>query len=191
MISFRGAQDRTALQEQKKVYKARDITDGLPEFERQEDGIYVRTRPFRTILDVRSRDRYQDIITQADLVIIGCSPDIERSVCCYRDTGTLFTRYSIFYGRPSEYSGLSPEEIGYAFDIPKEMERFLSFITAENIATVICERDPLKVRQALGEFNDRLELIEPVIATQHLEKAMKIPRDQQQTLLKRLFETEK
>ncbi len=56
---------------------------------------------------------------KADLVIAGCTDDVEYNVRSRMLSGLIVARYSKFHGDASEYTGVMPERSGYSLDIPK------------------------------------------------------------------------
>src|SRR3989338_10034521 len=151
------------LQQQREKYGAQDLRGVLGQFEEHEPGIYLRRSPLETVLDLCCRDQnIGDMLQKADLAVVGCTEEVERDVWFSKKAGFLFARCSIFYGKPSGYSGWTPEEAGYAFDLSKDKEKVLSFLMDEKMGRAILERDLKKIEGSLGEFNGRSGLSEPV-----------------------------
>lgn len=179
-ILERCGEDNDELRFQKEKYGAQDIRDVLGEFKEQEKGIYVRRSELEVVLDLRptGEENTRDILQKADLAVVGCTVSHEQSVFFFKDSGLLFARCSIFYGKPSGYTSFTPEEAGYAFDVPKDKEKVFSFITDEKTARAILKRDAQEVRKSIDELNQRLRLSEPILVTPYFDQALDLSRDE-------------
>lgn len=156
-------------------YRSRDPRIGVGEFQRLEDGIYKRESSPSVMIDLGIGKKWEDVLRNSDLVVLGCTFENEVCVDLAKNTGSLFVRCSMFYGM---YNKRLPEEVGYAFDIPEERD-VLSFVLDQGVAIAILERDSELVKRSVCEFNHRLGLSRPVIITPHLDVAMRIPRAEQ------------
>lgn len=112
----------------------------------------------------------------ADLAISGTAGHMEGFADFMKKThsGVIVARYSIFYGGPSEYSGRTPEEGGFALDIPKTVAAVRALLTDDKTLDAIAERDEARLRSALGRLNEKLE--QPIIATPYLTEVLNIRR---------------
>ncbi len=171
--------DYPRLHRQIEKYGAQDIRDILDGFEEQEKGIYVRRSKLEMVLDLRpAKDKQtEDILQKADLIVVGCTSEVEQDVRYFKKTGLPFARCSIFYGKPSGYTGFTPEEAGYAFDVAKNKETVLSFITDETIGEAILQRDLTSLTESIARLNEHVD--QPILITPWLEEVMKISRAEQ------------
>jgi len=110
----------------------------------------------------------------ADLVISGCAGIQEIIVRAAMSTGAVIARYSIFYGKPSEYTGLLPEEAGFALDIPKNVKTVKSMLTNDELLDALVSREHSKIQEAIKALNRNLS--EPILITHHLESVLKHPK---------------
>lgn len=175
-------------------YGAQDMSDSLEGFEELEQGVYRKKAGIDIVLDLRHRDTDEDIVRQmllsADLAIVGCTPSEESSVDKCRATGLPFARCSMFYGGPSGYTDLYPEETSYSFDLPKDKTLVFSFLTNESIASAILERNPDRIRRSCDEFNLRSNYA-PVIVTSYLDEVCKIPLEERTLRLNTILDSKK
>lgn len=111
----------------------------------------------------------------SDLAIVGSTEEAEKTVRDFRASGIIAARYSIFYGKPSEYTGNYPEESGYSLDIPKEVAAVRAMLTNENVLESFLSRNEEQIKAALSEFNTGLE--KPILITPYLAKALKIRKE--------------
>ena len=109
-----------------------------------------------------------------DLYIVGATREDENAICTVRDSGLLVARFSIFYGGENGYTGRTPQEAGYALDIPKSVETVRKLLTHDGCLEAIASRNASKIRESLDELNRGLE--KPVLATPHLEFALARPQ---------------
>lgn len=101
--------------------------------------------------------------------IAGSTVPSEIVVGGLRGSGVPIARYSIFYGLPSEYTGRTPAEGGYAMDIPKDVDSVIALLTHEETVRAIQERDAQRIRRALKS----LDLQPPLLPTSFLEEALR------------------
>lgn len=113
------------------------------------------------------------------LAIHGSTEAAEEDVRGWRGTGLIVARYSIFYGGPSKYTGRTPEESGYAFDIPKKVEAARALITDDAVIDALIAREADRIRGAIEGLNRKLE--QPVLVTPYLEKALAREAPQRRT----------
>jgi hypothetical protein len=110
----------------------------------------------------------------ADLVIAGCTEKQEAHVQKARGTGAVVARYSIFYSKPSSYTGLFPEEAGYSLDIPKNVKTVKALLTDDAVLDALVSREHSRIRDAINTLNGTLDV--PILITSHLATALKRPR---------------
>ena len=110
--------------------------------------------------------RFRDLT----LVIAGSTEPGEQEVRNMKCSGLIVARYSIFYGKNSNYTGNSPQAGGYSLDIPKNVKSVMSLLSSDETLEALAERDEFRIRGALGELNLRLE--QPILATTYLSKAL-------------------
>ncbi len=115
------------------------------------------------------------------MAIHGSTESAERMILAHKGTGLIVARYSIFYGGPSGYTGRTPEEGGYALDIPKKVETARALITDDAVIDALVAREAGKIRDAIDGMNKRLNV--PVLVTPYLEKALArgVPQDEDAT----------
>ena len=104
------------------------------------------------------------------LAIAGSTEPGEKEVRCLKGTGLVVARYSIFYGGNSSYTGSSPEEAGYALDIPKDVSAVKSLITSESAMSALRERSLTDLRDSLRDINQTLN--KPILETPYLEQIL-------------------
>jgi len=102
--------------------------------------------------------------------ISGSTKFLENLIRTKKGTGALVARYSIFYSKPSEYTGRSSEESGYAFDIPKNPEIVKAMLNHDDLLEAIVERKADTIQRALKEFNRNRP--KPILATSYLPEAL-------------------
>jgi len=107
---------------------------------------------------------------QPHLTIIGSTESIEGLVDLHKPTGILCARYSIFYGKPSGYTGRSTEQGGYSLDIPKNVGSVRALLTHEPSMRALASRNEQDIRAALDDLNTHIET--PILATPYLGKAL-------------------
>ena len=95
----------------------------------------------------------------------------EDDVRGLRGSGLIMARYSIFYGKPSGYTGNFPEESGYAIDLPKNMDTVKAFLTNDLMLDALVAREESKIKSAVETLNSGLEM--PVLITPYLAKALR------------------
>ncbi len=106
------------------------------------------------------------------LMIAGCTEDTEQNVFRIKPSGILVGRYSIFYSKPSGYTNIKPEDAGYSFDIPKDMDSVKAFLTNDQLLESILEREENKIRNAVNALNKNISA--PVLITPYLTQALQI-----------------
>jgi hypothetical protein len=104
------------------------------------------------------------------MVIHGSTESAERMILAHKGTGLIVARYSIFYGGPSGYTGRTPEQGGYALDIPKKVETAKALITDDAVIDALVAREADNIRGSIEGLNRKLE--QPVLVTSYLEKAL-------------------
>ncbi|MBS3074064.1 hypothetical protein J4447_01270 [Candidatus Pacearchaeota archaeon] len=109
-----------------------------------------------------------------DLYIAGAVSEMEDIVMDAMNDGLLVARFSIFYRGPSDYTGRTAEEAGYAFDIPKSVDTVRRLLTDDDCLEAIAARNPLAIRSSLDELNK--DFPNPILATPHLEVALSLPK---------------
>ncbi len=106
------------------------------------------------------------------LMIAGCTEDTEQNVFRIKHSGALVARYSIFYSKPSGYTNIKPENAGYSFDIPKNIDTVRAFLTNDQLLESILEREEQKIRNAVNALNKNIAA--PILITPYLTEALKI-----------------
>ncbi len=106
------------------------------------------------------------------LVIAGCTADVEQEIFRMKSSGALVARYSIFYGKPSGYTNIKPENAGYAFDIPKDVDTIKAMLTNDQLLEAILEREENKIQQAISTLNQQIAT--PILITPYLTQALQI-----------------
>ena len=118
----------------------------------------------------------RSIPSYADLVIAGSDQASEKLVSDFRihskniGLRVPVARYSTFYGKPSGYSEMLPEEIGYSLDIPKDISAVRSLITNDLVLEALSLKDENRIRSSLDELNKGLE--RPILVTPFLHEAL-------------------
>lgn len=161
------------IEEQIERYKYNpDNFNGL-EFVMTEEGskVNLKSPPYESV----NRRAFLDAplppgITMPTLAIAGSTEPGEEEVGSLRGTGMIVGRYSIFYRGKSQYTGNSPEESGYALDIPKDMQAVRALLTSESVMDALESRDSYKIRESLERINETLN--KPILATPYLEEAL-------------------
>ncbi|MBW2993504.1 hypothetical protein KY317_02935 [Candidatus Woesearchaeota archaeon] len=112
-----------------------------------------------------------DCCAGADLVISGSADDAEDFVLRFlKDTGLIVARFSIFYRGPSRYTGMAPEDTGYALDIPKDPDAVKALLTHGMFLDGLVKREEAQMRVALECLSTRLP--KPILATPYLTKCL-------------------
>ena len=106
------------------------------------------------------------------LMIAGCTEDTEQNVFRIKPSGILVGRYSIFYSKPSGYTNIKPENAGYAFDIPKDIDTVKAFLTNDQVLESILQREEKNIRHAIDTLNKNIQT--PILITPYLTEALKI-----------------
>ena len=88
-----------------------------------------------------------------DLVIAGSSPDGELEVGTVMGSGLLVARYSMFFGGPSLYTGLMPQDMGYALDIKKDPEVVQRMLKDDCVLEAILKQSVKGMSEAVEKFN--------------------------------------
>ncbi|MDP3882257.1 MAG: hypothetical protein Q8Q31_05260 [Nanoarchaeota archaeon] len=120
--------------------------------------------------DLRSIPNY------ADLVIAGSDQASEKLVSDFRihsrniGLRVPIARYSTFYGKPSGYSEMLPEDTGYSLDIPKDIQTIRALITNDSVLEALSSKDENRIRGSLEELNALLE--RPILVTPFLHEAL-------------------
>ena len=104
--------------------------------------------------------------------ISGSTESFEDLIKSHKGTGALVARYSLFYGKPSGYTGRSAEESGYSLDIPKNPEIVKAMLTNDDLLEAIRERKADSIQRALIKFNRKMPT--PVLATNYLPQALEL-----------------
>jgi hypothetical protein len=108
--------------------------------------------------------------TMADFAIAGSTEPGEDEVEGFKGSGLVVARYSMFYGNPSRYSGRTPEQGGYALDIPKEVSTVKAILSDDRFLDAIVARDESRIREAVEGLNK--SLAQPVLITPYLSVAL-------------------
>ena len=111
---------------------------------------------------------------KAILAIAGSAKDIEESIREYKNAGLIVARYSIFYGNPSNYTGRSAAESGYALDIPKDVSTVKRMLTCDPLLESLAQRDEKAIKESLRVLNQNLE--RPVLITPFLHETLQNQR---------------
>ena len=131
------------------------------------------TPNFRVKLDT-PKDHEIASPEEADLVIIGSTEVSEEDVRRSRGSGTIFCRYSIFYGKPSEYTGNRPEDVGYSIDLPKHVNTVKALLVNEHFLAALMTRQEGKIRMHIERMNEYLP--RPILVTPFLGQALAVQR---------------
>ena len=118
------------------------------------------------------RDQILKLSEIGDLGIFGSCPGSEKAVELLQNSGLPIARYSKFYRGVSSYTGKSPEDGGYSFDIPKDLEIVKRFLTNDMCLSGILECDEDRIRRSLDELNGEHNM--PILITPFLSKALSI-----------------
>tara|TARA_Y100000034_G_scaffold117637_1_gene157318 strand:- start:1194 stop:1835 length:642 start_codon:yes stop_codon:yes gene_type:complete len=110
--------------------------------------------------------------SESDLVISGCTKSAEDETSILAFFGKLVARYSIFYGKPSAYTGKLPEESGYSFDVPKDIETVKKLLTSDDVLDSIVLRDEHRIRESIDRLSIYLE--KPILVTPFLSRALEL-----------------
>jgi hypothetical protein len=141
---------------------------------------FLRTESGRLVKLDTAEDHESRMPTDSLMAIAGSTESAEDNIRGLRGTGLIVARYSIFYGGPSGYTGRTPEQGGYALDIPKKVETAKALITDDAVIDALVAREADKIREAIGELNKRLNV--PVLVTPYLEEALagKVPHEDEE-----------
>ncbi len=116
------------------------------------------------------RERVISLPNTTGLIISGNTYEGEQEASTLSNEGLLVARYSQFYGDSSSYIRNSPEQSGYSFDFPKRHSVVAKFLGDRATLDAILEKNPAKVKEAIGKLNTRLD--EPILITSQLERIM-------------------
>jgi len=89
----------------------------------------------------------------------------------FSESGVIIARYSVFYGKRSNYSGELPEETGYSLDIPKEVSSVKALLKHNRFLEGVVERDEKKIINSLNNLNSKIK--RPILITPFLKEALK------------------
>lgn len=129
----------------------------------------LKTPKHRVVLD--REHEYTELSGLAQLVIAGSTKEVEMDVEDLKGSGLIIGRYSIFYGNPSGYTDVAPEDGGYSLDIPKSVATLKALLTHDGFLDAIVARDETQIREAIDDLNKDLE--RPVLITPYLSEALK------------------
>ncbi len=104
--------------------------------------------------------------------IAGSTTDYEKLIKSFKGSGSIIARYSMFYGNASGYTNTTPQETGYALDIPKKVSHAKYLLTCDEFLEAILERDEQKIRWSISKLNQKLA--EPILITEYLSEALEI-----------------
>ena len=129
-----------------------------------KDVNYLETSRFRVKLE-----KQPEGITPPPLIIIGSTRQAEVDVSSISTNfpKTIIARYSIFYGGPSGYTGIPPEQTGYSLDLPKDVETARKLLTHDGFLEALVKRNLAEIRNALADVNKNLE--QPILETPRLQ----------------------
>lgn len=130
---------------------------------------YLETPNFIVMLETPEEHEIESPAL-ADFAIAGSTMSKEEMVMAAKGTGLVIARYSVFYGRESDYSGNTADRGGYSLDLPKKVATAKALITHEPFLEGILERDEVKIMDSIGSLNQALE--QPVIVTPYLATAL-------------------
>jgi len=133
-----------------------------PDIYQTNDDNVVHIMPHANLINLKWK--------KADMAITGSDSYRERDVRNFRGNGLVIGRYSMFYGKPSKYSGMRPGDSGYALDIPKEPHIVRSLLKFDPVLDAIVNKDSDGVRSALDELNKYIGI--PILATPYLDEAL-------------------
>lgn len=108
----------------------------------------------------------------SDFAIAGSTENGEAEVSSLRNTGLIIARFSIFYGKPSNYSGNMPEQTGYALDMPKSVAAAEAVLKNDQFIDAILSRDEARILAAIEGINKTLQ--QPVLVTPFLKQALSV-----------------
>ncbi len=114
-------------------------------------------------------------IENHDLIITGSTEPCEDEVRAMKGTGLIVARFSIFYGKPSGYSGVKPEDGGYSLDLPKAVGCAVALLKSDDVLEALVLREESKIRTAIDELNKGREPV-PILITPYLAEALKVQR---------------
>lgn len=132
-----------------------------------KDVNYLETSKFRVKLE-----KQPEGITPPPLIIIGSTRNAELDVLGIKDNfpQVIVARYSVFYGGPSGYTGVPPEQTGYSLDLPKSVAVARKLLTHDGFLEALVKRNLAEIRNALTDINKNLE--QPILTTPRLETAL-------------------
>ncbi len=125
---------------------------------------YLETPKFRVKLE-----KQPEGIMPPQLIIIGSTIQAEADVSSI-STGfpqVIIARYSIFYGGPSGYTGVRPEQAGYSLDLPKSVAVAKKLLTHDMFLEALVNKNLANLRDALADINK--DLAQPILETPRLE----------------------
>ncbi len=172
---------KRADEEHVQKYKAQDIRTSLADFVEDQGGIFQKSSSPNIILDMRTKDEQNkifDVLQQSDLAVVSCTSEAERDTSIFSQTGLFMARCSVFYGHHSTYTGLTPDQSGHAFDLPKDVSIVLSFLTDPMIGNALISRKYGSICEAVENLNSNIS--QPVIITPYLKSACRISYKKQQ-----------
>lgn len=103
-------------------------------------------------------------------IISGSAEQVEERIIGAKNSGILIARYSIFYGKNSNYTGRTAGESGYAFDMPKDVATARKLLTTDSVLEAIAARDEKAICESLDVMNRDLKY--PVLVTPFLHEAL-------------------
>jgi len=134
---------------------------------------HLDTDKFRVMLETSDNHKLLSPVL-ADVAIAGCTEETEAAISEFMGSGLVVARYSIFYGNPSKYTGVKPEDAGYSIDIPKKVSTARAMLTDDRVLEALLARDEIQIMTAIAELNEKLE--QPILVTKFLEKALEVKR---------------
>ena len=114
-------------------------------------------------------------IASHDFAIAGSTEPVEERVLNLKSSGLVVARYSMFYSKPSGYSGRTPEQGGYSLDLPKVVGCAVTLMTNDNFLEALVSREETKIKQAIADLNQGHESA-PILITPYLAKALEIQK---------------
>lgn len=135
--------------------------------ENLKDVNYLETPKFRVRLE-----KQPEGAMPPPLIVIGSTRQAEVNVLSISTSfpQVVIARYSIFYGGPSGYSGVRPEETGYSLDLPKSVAVATKLLMYDGFLEALVNRSLANLRVALADMNKNLE--QPILETPRLEVAL-------------------
>jgi len=142
-------------------------------------GVEFLKTPKNNIVKLSTEENSKDMlisdVVNHDLAIVGSAKSVEERVQMIRGSGLVVARYSIFYGKPSGYTGNSPESTGYSLDLPKVVGCATTLMTDDNFLEALVSREETRIRSAIAELNKGKESA-PILITPYLSKALEVER---------------